>query len=410
MGWVELIISLFKAEPSEPEVEVISFSSLSDWGQNQRTNLTNSLQLDKKLYDYLNKLKEIRWSLELSYEELEPVQEIVPAQNISIQLKKLLSTFTFPVEISLEDGIEHNHLLLKELETIIPQIQDNVFKMPDLPVLTSLQRQLITLQNLGKGFEKFLREGKVMGTFTIIERMNFLDREQEKLNKLYEHKKDFEVRASLAEEKRLEKEQEFRKLKQDSDYLAYTLSKDKRKNDLIEIQKTEERVFNFFKEISPAFLVYNHFGNFPLLNNYLENPLQTFREDQSLTVLHPLNHLRALLSNGNIDLPLSTVTNISNQLDQINIENLQRTYFHLLRERNESKNDPDPSFLTRVEDLTYRLNHFTNQTTALEDSLNTIEERIVKQEEKLQRELGLFQNLVRINLGKNLVVQFSFQG
>jgi hypothetical protein len=176
-----------------------------------------------------------------------------------------------------------------------------------------------------------------------------------------------------------------------------------------ELDEKNDEVIIYFSKLQPILQNYQQFDKDNVcVEGYLTDSLNSFLKDEGLSIIHVLNHLRAIINTHKLDLSqelihLSLTLLERNKVDrlrqlQLQIINLNKklTDFNL---ENENK-----VFFDKLDDAYYRLQHFQEQEEQLNNQITDLEDNLGETSELRLREKNLFQNLVRIGLNKELVI------
>lgn len=391
MGLIQKLRDLFEQQNIPQEV-VVSLHDLEQWLESEIQSVIRRSGIQKKILVHSNKLKEKRWIIEINTEELlaqNKSPELIPLLN------EFLSQFYFPEQMTSSNILDLNQTLLENLPGLLKVID------PSQRIQHAIQQELYQIKEIIHEFEQVAEEISLSRFDSLRSRVKNLLQSQEKIVRLQEYIKEKNEKFQQAEKKREEKEKELQEAREDPTYKSIIEHKKKRKDLRSKSQHYQEKLLNYFTKINPALEQYSKFGSQPLLQTYLQSPLKALKQDESLSVLHTIQHLRALISNENVSLPLEKVTAIIETIDNINLETLARTYFSTERELESARPPPIPD---KLEEVQYRLAHFTSQVDRLSDEVLQLDTELTQQKNSLRQELNHFQRLLGVNLRKQVTI------
>ena len=413
-----------------PEAEVVPFEKIQEWLEHRREEAVLKANLHKESILYAQVLKEKKVFIE---SQLDGWERRLPLQHqdvkaFFVRARNLLHQVTFPLDPEDRQQVilatsNFNRLIEKELERLISDLESSSFGRNFRFLLSPAERSVTLNPLLKELFElkasrdmfeqKLLKSGwrmfdalhrKRQELFTIGERF-------QEAEKKYA---GFRERWQTAERKKEEKEQEGSRLKEQDDYKNMTMV-------LATRDDLQRQVYNLVKEVEKSFLIlqpvlvqYQQIedGNKELITSYLLDPQKGLAGDEGLTILHVLQHLKALLDSGKVlsseeDKALFHTT--IETLLQGTLENVHKELFSLRQEM--QKHDAlakKNTLIKKVEEEDYKLAHFTEQQQSLQNSLAQLQEHLQERKEHFQREKQFFENLVKVGLGKSLILKVEF--
>jgi len=178
----------------------------------------------------------------------------------------------------------------------------------------------------------------------------------------------------------------------------------------LELDKKNEEIIIYFSKLQQILKNYQQFnvtGNY--VNEYLVDSLKAFLNDEGLSIIHALDHLRAIIISGKLDLDPQLIKSSLILLEKEKVNNLRQLQLHIInlnKKLNESNQEHEnKDFLEKLEDANYRLQHFRDQEKQLNNQINNLEEDFNETIEIRSREKKMFQNIVKIGLNKEILIK-----
>ena len=231
--------------------------------------------------------------------------------------------------------------------------------------------------------------------------------QQEKIENYNLIKKDLLRRSQAATDKSEARQDDLKALEEDSfykDFASYNVSKEA----ILQQSALHEKQFlDFFNQIKPTLLKLLALspGREDIID-YLDNPFQTFNQNDGRDLLHILQHAKALVEAGKLD----TEHQVSLFLERLQSGELDQIYReHIVLQQQLSSLILPPAsknFMLKYQDIQYRQSHFLAQATALNEELESVTEKIGGIKESLARNLHMFENLVSLGIGKKISIVF----
>jgi methyl-accepting chemotaxis protein len=176
------------------------------------------------------------------------------------------------------------------------------------------------------------------------------------------------------------------------------------------MEENDDKVFAFFSKLKVALKQYLDVDpERKILRGYIDNPPLVLYADKRLEILEILPKLNSAAAIGRIKLDREGAAQLKEVLEKANsgyLEELQEKHFHLVKEMDQlNLNTQDKSMLLKIEDVRYRLNHFSQQVEKIEQDVEKIEEEIRVRYLQQKKELGEFTAKIKELLGKNLEIK-----
>ncbi|NQV91034.1 hypothetical protein HQ489_01025 [Candidatus Woesearchaeota archaeon] len=426
MGWVTTLVQKFGKK--EGELETLPFSAAQEWLDAQGRSISLSHNLYKELSDYIQKLKDERWFLECKLDKWEEKTSLLydPKQKQEVILffnetRIFLDFLTFAKKMNIEKMLEINKILEKKVEKLLTKIEKSSFahefsfifleKRKDHTeeeiIVNPLIQVLIRINGLREEFEQKV---KVVGIHNIVilqEKLMNIQSLTNKIRQIREKVQERREKLEVASEKKKEKEQELELRKNSLVYSNLSQVKNQRQNLFQERQELETEILNFFRDLKNALVKYMEIqhDNY-LVPSYITNALRSFLEDEGLAIQHVIQHLKALIENGKIEMPLKEELFLRDLLESKSDDYLPNIHTKLtnLKQQIEGINYAfqDRDFLLRVEEIEYRLTHYNNQIEILQEEIVFLEGLAREKEDDCAKEQYLFQKIAKDSLERNI--------
>lgn len=310
------------------------------------------------------------------------------------------------------------------------------------PLLT----ELLELENIKRDFEQKLASCGYGAVKFLTQKIVLLNSYVSQLEVLEKELLSKQERQNIADSKKKEKEIQIAELKQEPSYVSLNSLKQKRAEILKKIEGNKDSIFIFFSKIKPLLIRYkdfekelisaginpgsnqsynqNSYNHCPvgpssqnnqrdsshLIDAYLNDSVAAFINDHDLTIKPILKQLKAVLNEERFSLSSKETNFLLEFLDKVErnyLNQLQQNQSRLTEELHSLGWIPaNNDFLSKVEDLEYRLEHFSRQIEALAGEILLLEDKKLKIIEQLAGEQNLFQNTVDAELHKKVIVNF----
>ena len=317
-----------------------------------------------------------------------------------------------------------NSLLDEKINKLMKTIEDNPFvddysyllseeekKSPNVTINPILQ-ELLNLDGFRSEFEKRI----VKSGMRVLEKLNLKSNSIKSCNdKISQINRDIRSKQERLENnsiKKEEKENFVDELKNNPSYANLISSNENHKNYLDELEKKKEEVIVYFSKLKPVLQKYQQFDtNNSVVSNYLNDSLSSFLNDESLFIIHVLNHLRAMLLSNKIELDSEIINLVNPFLEKNKVENLRQLQLQIINLDSKAeeleKSQENKEFLDKFEDAKYRLQHFKEQEEKLNEQIFLLEENLSETVDLRGREIKMLQDLARIGLNKDLVINLN---
>jgi hypothetical protein len=427
MGWLaNLFKSLFTEEVDDnPEQIKIHINDLQDWVRIRSEEIVYKHKLNDSLTNYVNHLKDKRWSLEVKIDEWEKKIASLglsyKTENISTifrATKKFLDLLTFPDQPTFQLIFDFNLKIEDDLEKLQNVVQASSFSYNYSFILSKeekglainpLLKELIDLTNLKENFEKKISQSGYTKLENLKRKALLLEDSRDKLKQLQDELVSKSERLKKIEETKINKEKELTSINEDPE-LSQIIQAKARKEELFKkIEELDDLIFLFFSKLKPALRQFSDFnpGN-RLITDYLNNCTETFYHDEGLAIISLLKNLKYAVEGGKINLLPQQNEDFFNLVSESDkLENLQKKYFRIIKEL-EKLNIPaniNKDFSFKLEEAKYRVEHFSKQKEKITEAAGDLEEGIKDMKVLLKREIELFQNLVKISLDKEIEIK-----
>jgi len=367
----------------------------------------------KEIVEPLVIMFEERSALYLHGAELEEVIKVlgmmkrllkIPADDMDVRkMRAFLRVFSAYAEIVLrkveESEFGHNsHFLYSEGKE-------------EREAIHILLEELTRLQIIIREFDQVMNESGMQTLELLFEKIDLLRDVKDKNSKIEQKFMEKKERLNFAEQKKKEKQQEVEQLKLDSGYEVLREVYELRTQLIDEQEKCQDQVFLYFGKIKIVLQQYaQQQGGNELVERYVANPLQGFLDDQGLAIGHVLDHLKTGLMTGKFSFPAEEVNVFMGYGDKLQVSYLQRLQSDLLRVKRELEvvegSMRNRYFLFKIQDAEYRVEHFVKQIEKLQEELSVMQDELQQQQLHLEREKHVFEQTVKVTLGKEIVINF----
>ncbi len=416
MEFLKKFFEKFKKNKKQSNVvEVISLPDLEYWIEDQIKVILDDEHIKEQFELYLNIVKDKRWMLEVNNQEILQKLSISKHQselrNVASSLQKL--TLSFPENQPLEKVLKHSRDLKIATKSSIYLVEETLLLFKNLSeenhfylLMEAILKELRELKLSIEQFDEKISKSGFSSIEALILRAKSLQNLIEKHKKYKAGISDLEKRVEASELKKEEKNRELKEIEEKPGYKNFLSSKDRRKELVQQLNEEKEKIISFFESFSFALERYKDYNSSILISSYLDNSLQAFEKDEGLSILHHFQHLKALLTNGKMPLPLEKIEEVVNLIENNSLRSIQLNYFSLSRELKEDANYPDDSsFLAKYEEVKYRKSHFENQSNRLSDEFIKMGEDLEELQESLRGEINFLQNLAKVSLNKKIRVE-----
>lgn len=410
------------------QVENLPLNDVHAWLENIHLDIIRKASLETVASSHFNKLRDFRWVVEDNVDRwlaiLQNGEGLVSKDDIYMflmQSRSLFREINLSNDLDIWEIISLNHKLRKNLSIILEKISNSPFAQNyqflseidsdgsnELDSGNPLQLLLIDIQQQVEEFHRSLIKSGVQKLETIAlssEKLQNYSLRIDQLQKVLEEKTE---KLTLTEKKLLEKQTSLDDLKKDPQYQEIEQAQRERKKQEEQRRRNSQEILDFFSTIKPVLEKYRGLAeDKELIESYVADPLEAFVNDDNLSILHVLDHLKAVLSSGKMEISLQQLSVIIPLIEKScngMLERLHLERFSLQKKPRSPLLDKD--LVLRIEETDYRLQHFRSQAETIREQITMFEEAI--DEESLKRELEkeLFQDIVKIGLNRKVLVSF----
>ena len=403
------------------EITPLKIEQLEDWIKLQSHKLMFKSELNQSLPPYIEKLKEKRWLLECYLDKWEEKVSNEEIKAFFSETRQLLDKITFSEKINISEISQLNYHLEENIEILIENIEKSSFAHNFTFILSEKDKQSqheITLNPLLKelieinGMVKEIEQKITQSGFRIIESLvakeKILKKSTiviEEIGQQIRYKKE---KLQQAEEKKNEKKKELSLLKNNPNYQKVNENHSKKKEMLTALKDKKRKIAELFFQFNPLLEQYERiYPKKMIVKNYLSDPYNTFLQDDSLLIIHILKNCKAALRDEMFTVPEDEDVVLEN-LDKSckgYLSELQHQHFSLQRKLKELESSiEDKTFIAKLEEAQYRLDHFSKQFKDLQDNVSAMENKSDEIGESQLATKRLFENMVRMSLGKGVEI------
>jgi hypothetical protein len=421
MGWIDKLTSYVESFQTKVELERtpsrINLTNIDNWLKNTKNNLFLSLQDD--FSNYLNKIKDLKWNYDNYFEIFNKQILYNPKgkeeiRDILFSTKKLLNYILKHSQIShyVEKSEQINQCPItiknkledRSLNINLKNFNIDGFDHDFLPII------LNKIIDLNKNFKNKLLESGIL-KYDLIEQSAFRVINSSKKIKLLNNVL-LEKRARFASSaiKSNENEDELKKIKLDPSYVNLIKEKHELKKQKKQKNKLILEISNYFEHINPALEKYVSISQNPqLISNYIQNALETFKNDEGLTIIHELSHINMIITSGKLDLPLTILNNIIPLIEKGEsnyLKDLHKNISDIVPIAPPTDAFVDDQVLNRIDEIEYRLEHYTQLNDKLQQEIEQSTFQLNQEIEKQKFEKSIFENLIKVNIKREIILNF----
>tara|TARA_Y100000310_G_scaffold190615_1_gene190590 strand:- start:782 stop:2059 length:1278 start_codon:yes stop_codon:yes gene_type:complete len=425
MAWLLKLRNLISSFNQKQErVNSINLSDVSNFLKNLELTLITNNQLERELMGYITELRQKRWQLECYLDDWhKKINSIKREQvhNFFVKTRRIMEVITFSNQPSFTMVLEFQDKLGFNLNALIREIEQSSFvhdfgflennlKPHHTPVNPLLQ-ELLLIDNLRDQFEQKLSKTGMRAISVLKKKEVELQTVLRNLVMLNGKKNDRTKWLEITAKKRREKQDQLTALELNPAYQNYLKSKRKQDERSQLQQNLDQEIRNFFAPLQELLLGYVIDPQvLSVSKKYALDPVAAFMEDENLSIKHVLQYLLAQLHQNKLDLTAEQAHVLHGRLQQVSSGKLESLKVNIL---GLSKELPLPigsdlALAAKVEELTYRLEHFTSQENRITEDVSEIEGKIQSLHEIMNKELDLFQNLAQINFRRQIHITYSY--
>ncbi len=399
MGW---IVALKKLFVKKNELH-LSLDELPNWLLIKRREiLKNDLFLQERK-SHIHRLKEARWVVEVKLDETEKLLRNQPdissyCQDVRDFLHSFhgkhanFLTFNQYIQRRTEQCCQRFEILSTQF--IIPSMEEGNSLHP-------LYEELLNLRGLCTDFDR--RWGSSVVNITkLFSKTEELQNLMLEIKSLHKEKQLFQDKLKVAQSKKKGKEEELDQYVSDN-AMEVLLQKKEKYDDLISNRETVKaaslQFFSLLKPFLEDFVNLPHTSHREIAINYLDSPLETLQQDVSLSIIHILDHIKALLNND------SVYDELIQQINQANLAVWQRNLHGLSIQISALKFMPfERDLLNDHEEIKYRREHFKSQETRLLSKVEENNSDINSVSNKLRKSLIQTEKAITIALNETVYI------
>ncbi len=316
-------------------------------------------------------------------------------------------------------------------------LTENSSEPNNLPI-NPLLKELTELEKTKTAFEQKVASCSYGAVKLLAQKITLLKNCTTQIEQLERELRSKQERQVIADSKKQEQEMQIAELKQEPGYVSLSSLKQKRTEILKQIEENKDFIFIFFSKLKPLLRRYkdfekelvsvginpvnsqinssnnspidNHLTSSQLIDVYLNDPVSAFINDQDLSIKPILKQLRAVLNEERFSLSSKETNLLLEFLDKVEgdyLNKLQQNQLQLTKELQLiGWSHTNTTILSKVEDLEYRLEHFSRQIDTLAAEIRLVEEKINQLKEQRANELNVFQSQVETELHRKVVVGF----
>ncbi|HIH11125.1 TPA: hypothetical protein HA241_02970 [Candidatus Woesearchaeota archaeon] len=429
MKWFKsLLTKTGVAVPVNSSVQEIQFNVLEQWLEQQKTDILSHSHFIDEIQQNMQELKEKRRFLELKLDAWQhrSVQhgtdaEKAEAQTFFVRTRQLLEKVNFPADFTIDYAFRVYDALESNTENILTSLtqhhfsQHFVFMLTEeeskLPLtLNPLIKELVDLDEFREIFQRLVVESGYPALVVLRQRFQELQRLNTCIAQWEQSIIQKQARLTQAADKKKEKEAEVQSLQQHPHYASVAEIDKKRRLRRIQKNDVEDIISTFFSTLKPALeaLKQQQEGQRDILDSYCRDPVPTFLQDEHLKIVGICQYLLSALPAGKLSLDLKKLDVIVPLLEKActgYLGELQREYrqvqeeLHLL-----STPTQQEVFLNKIEEVHYRLDHFTRQVDHLGGEISSLQGEITAARELRTRQQQEFEHIALNSLGKRVQI------
>jgi hypothetical protein len=430
MGWFVTFlekIGLVELEVAQADESSIHINDLEDWVNKQEQDLIINHKLKENLLNYINKLKDKRWALELKLDDWEKKIRALGldyrSQDVNVifnETRKLLNYLQFENYDDLNQIQEINKKVQEDLDPLQRKINESSFSYNYSFILSRdeknqamnpLLKELLEINNLKSDFSELVLRSGFTKIATIKENVQNLEELQEKIKKYQSELRVKQEKLDAVKEKTNQKKEELELIRENPKNLKVVV--DKNKNEEVNTKREEliDQVIIFFSKVNPALRLYaNNNPDEKLVNDYLLNPAEALFNDQGLAIISVLRNLKNQVIEGKLNLMTQQNDTLMEFISLANsgkLEELREENEYLSNQLNEvGKSTPsEKDFILKLEEARYRLEHFSKQAEKIHEEVEVIDEEINSLLAVRARTVELFKNLIKLAFNREIEIR-----
>lgn len=424
MGWLySLIVKVRNFLKSKPELERISLSELKN-GLTDKSKEVMALS-NYNVKEHSQRLKEKRWLLECYLDEWSKKSSSEQVQKIFKKTREVLEQIVFPDE-DLGTILLVNLRLNGEVESLITEIEETdfshnfAFLLKDeervIVSVNPLLKELIELESIRESFERVATQSGLRKIEVILKRISKLQELVSTVSELKSQIQNKRDKLKATKDRRQQKEFELQQLREDQRYGSIKAIENKKTELERRINEQKQAVLGFFEDLKSVLQQYSHFGNSlgsdekvnEEIDLYLSDAYTALINDGKLTILEILTNCKAALLSNKFNLDAEEAQTILTRLRNFEILKKWQSDNLLFNSEldqlaNGSRSD-EKEFITKRDDIKYRLDHFIWQEERVHEETMIIESKESELSEEIIRNKDLLQNLISISLNRKVEI------
>ena len=404
-------------------MESIPFIRLQEWVKELRGKIRQQSGIDQDLNDYFQQLNGAYTVLDKKIMEMATFssqwekQDKELAKQIDIQLRQVIEMLHLKERPSVDTVFQFNERLGERIDQLLLLLEksDSVSEeIKSSESLISFKDSFITdiqkLLGYRQAFEIKLFKSGLRTVQTLLHKVELLHHSVLKRDKLQQKLKEKRERLDSAEIKKKEKEVVLAELKKNPLYQHFSQIQERKNQLQSQLNGYLDEVRLLFLNLKSGLENYKKMGsNRELLKAYIEDPASAFVNDEGLTVVHLMEHVKAVIHEEKMFIEGEELILVQSTLEKATSQYLggiQQQCFSLKRqlESGDINSGIDQTYSLKVEDGQYRYTHFRQQSRRLREEIIQLEEEYKERKERIKREQQLFENLVRIGLQREIKV------
>lgn len=419
MGWMlRLVVKVRKLLKGKPESEKVNLNELRDWLAHKSKEAIASSNFNLK--DHSQRLKEKRWLLECYLDEWSKKASSEQVQKIFKKTREVLEQIVIPDE-NVGTILSVNSKLNGEVESLIREIEETDFShnfafllKEEEKVIVSvnpLLKELIELESIRESFDRLATQSGLRKMEAILKKIGKLQELVTKVDEVRIQLENKRNKLKTTSEIRQQKEFELQQLREDQRYHSVK-PMEYRKTELEDkLKQLRQAALKFFDDLKP---ILQHYCNFEgsevdqKIRLYLGDAYTALVNDHGLTILPVLINCKAALLGNKFNLDAEEAQTILAKLKNLEIikewQKNDLLFKSELEQLGKEYGSEEKEFITKLEDIKYRLDHFRGQEENIHEEAVIIESKESDLSEEIIRNKDLLQHLISISLNRKVEI------
>ena len=420
MGVWQNILRYIRKRDSEQSL-TFSLIDLSKWLFYLQQNISKQNDLGRDVTRYLTELRQKRWQIECYLDDwqvrLTPVQR-EKVHNFFVETRRILEMVVFAEQPSMGSILKFNSLLEDKIKSLTRKIEQSSFihdfsflldnPEPHHTPVNPLLQELMMLDALRDNFEQKIIKMGLRALSILALKARELEDALGKSKVLRTKKQQRMKLLATNKEKLVEKENALQELAQDPVYVQYLQHKEFKEQKDAQKALLQQQITDFFSPFKEILGVYTADENMvSLARNYVSSPINAFEEDHGLGIQHILRHIKAQLQKDQYELladEAQVINGLLHKMEKGGLEEMRSSLISLRQTKMPVIEIEKPHLITKIEELNYRCDHFKLQQQRILKDIAQLDNQIGKLYEFINKEIGIFQNLVKINFNRQIMV------